>query len=230
VEVKKPFPAVPAYLPRRKGKMKIKWKGHACFFIECSGKIIVTDPFADSYGYPPLRERADLVTVSHDHNDHNAWQNLSGNPLVINQAGDFDLGEISIQGVASYHDQKQGALRGRNIIYRIKAEGLTLAHLGDLGHILSPAQVEALGKIDILLLPVGGTYTIDAEQAGQVLEQIGPAIVIPMHFKTPAIKLPIAPVEAFISKFARVVKKPFLDITGEDLQGATRVIVLDYLS
>ncbi|MEN6390352.1 MAG: MBL fold metallo-hydrolase [Syntrophomonas sp.] len=209
--------------------MKIKWKGHACFFIECSGKTIVTDPFADSYGYPPIRDTADIVTVSHNHNDHNAWQNLSGNPLVIKQVGDFDLGEISIKGVASYHDQKKGALRGQNIIYRMKAEGLTLAHLGDLGHLLSPAQLEALGKIDILLLPVGGTYTIDADQAKQVLEQINPSIVIPMHFKTPHINLPITPVEAFISKFARVVKRPFLDVNGEDLQGETRVIVLDYL-
>lgn len=210
--------------------MRIEWKGHACFLVECSGKIVVTDPFADSYGYSPIRGRADIVTVSHDHNDHNAWQNLSGNPLVLNQVGDFDLGAISIKGVASYHDDKKGALRGQNIIYRIKTEGLSLAHLGDLGHILSPAQLEALGKIDILLLPVGGTYTIDAGQAQQVLEQIDPAIVIPMHFKTPPINLPIAPVEAFISKFARVVKKPFLEVNSEDLQGETRVIVLDYLS
>lgn len=210
--------------------MKIRWKGHACFFIECSGKIIVTDPFADSYGYPPIRDTADIVTVSHDHNDHNAWQNLSGNPLVIKQVGDFELGGIYIKGVASYHDQKKGLLRGQNTIYRIKAEGITLAHMGDLGHILSREQVEALGKIDILLLPVGGTYTIDAEQAKQVLEQINPAIVIPMHFKTPAITLPITPVEAFISKFARAVKRPFLDVKGEDLQGETRVVVLDYLS
>lgn len=210
--------------------MKIRWKGHACFFIECSGKIIVTDPFADSYGYPPIRDTADIVTVSHDHNDHNAWQNLSGNPLVIKQVGDFELGGIYIKGVASYHDQKKGLLRGQNTIYRIKAEGITLAHMGDLGHILSREQVEALGKIDILLLPVGGNYTIDAEQAKQVLEQINPAIVIPMHFKTPAITLPITPVEAFISKFARAVIRPFLDVNGEDLQGETRIVVLDYLS
>lgn len=209
--------------------MKIKWKGHACFFIECSGKIIVTDPFADSYGYPPIRETADIVTISHDHNDHNAWQNLSGNPLVIKQVGDFNIGEISIKGVASYHDQKKGAQRGNNIIFRIKAEGITLAHLGDLGHILNPDQLEELGNIDILLLPVGGTYTIDAQQAKQVLEQISPGIVIPMHFKTPHVNLPITPVEAFISQFARVVKKPFLDVNGEDLQGETKVIVLDYL-
>ncbi|MEN6327929.1 MAG: MBL fold metallo-hydrolase, partial [Syntrophomonas sp.] len=141
-----------------------------------------------------------------------------------------ELGGIYIKGVASYHDQKKGLLRGQNTIYRIKAEGITLAHMGDLGHILSREQVEALGKIDILLLPVGGTYTIDAEQAKQVLEQINPAIVIPMHFKTPAITLPITPVEAFISKFARAVKRPFLDVKGEDLQGETRVVVLDYLS
>lgn len=210
--------------------MRIKWKGHACFFIECSGKTIVTDPFADSYGYPPIREAADIITVSHDHNDHNAWQNLSGNPLVINQAGDFDLGEIVIKGVASYHDQNRGALRGQNIIYRIKSEGLTVVHLGDLGHTLSPAQVESLGKIDVLLLPVGGTYTVDAEQAKQVLEQVAPPIVIPMHFKTAHIKLPIAPVEAFLSKFARSVKTPFLNVNKDDLPTETTIIVLDYLS
>lgn len=208
--------------------MIIKWKGHACFFIECAGKIIVTDPFADSYGYPPLRDTADIVTVSHDHNDHNAWQNLSGNPRVIKQVGDFVLGDISIKGIASYHDQHKGSLRGQNIIYRIKAEGATVAHMGDLGHILSPEQVEAMGKIDILLLPVGGTYTVDAELAKQVLEQINPAIVIPMHFKTPDVNLPLAPVETFISKFARAVKRPFLDVNGEDLRGETRVMVLDY--
>lgn len=208
--------------------MKIEWRGHACFVVKCAGKVIVMDPFDESYGYAPIRDAADLVTVSHDHHDHNASHLLSGSPPVIKQAGETHFGEITIQGIRVFHDKKNGALRGPNIIFKISAEGINLVHLGDLGHVLSKEHIGLLGRVDVLLLPVGGNYTIDAGDAFEVYQQLHPAVVIPMHYKTPACTLPIAPVEAFISKFDRVIKKPFLEIDKKDLPGEKRVVVLDY--
>ncbi len=208
--------------------MRIEWRGHACFFIDCAGKTIVMDPFDDSYGYAPLNGKADLVTVSHDHNDHNAAHLISGSPIMIKNSGETHFGDITIKGISTYHDKKEGKLRGSNLVYKISAEGINLVHLGDLGHVLSQEQIHAIGQVDVLLIPVGGTYTIDAQEAWAVYQQIQPSVAIPMHYKTPACTLPIAPVEAFISKFDRVVKRPFLEIKKEDIGGDRRIIILDY--
>lgn len=209
--------------------MKIKWLGHACFIIECAGQVIVCDPFDDRLGYPPVRGQADIVTVSHDHYDHNAAGLLAGQPLIVKQAGEFQAGDIKICGIESFHDQQEGSQRGNNIIFKITAENLNLVHLGDLGHILKPQQIDQLGRVDILLIPVGGVYTVDAGGAREIVEQVKPSIVIPMHYKTPAISLPIAPVEAFISKYDQVVIKPFAEVSTAELTQETRVLVLDYL-
>jgi L-ascorbate metabolism protein UlaG (beta-lactamase superfamily) len=208
--------------------MKIRWLGHACFLLETEKFKIITDPFNKEVGYPVINVTADVVTISHDHWDHNAAQLVGGSPMIIDQEGSFTYQEIQIKGIGSYHDDVQGKKRGTNIMYKISTEGMTLLHLGDLGHLLSDQQVREIGEIDILFLPVGGNYTIDAREAYKITELIKPRIIIPMHFKTPAISFDIDPVEAFTGYFEKVIKKPFLQIDELSPDYSTQVIVLDY--
>ncbi|NLU49052.1 MAG: MBL fold metallo-hydrolase [Syntrophomonadaceae bacterium] len=209
--------------------MKITWFGHACFLIEGGGLRIVTDPFDASVGYEVPGVRADVVTVSHEHYDHNAVGNVHGNPRVIRQPGEFQLDGVTIKGIPTYHDRSQGKQRGKNTVYVFNLEGMSIAHLGDLGHGLTPDQVKAMGRLDVLLVPVGGTYTIDAQEAVQVVNQLQPRVVIPMHFKTPHSTINIAPVEGFIHNYDRVAKRPYLEMSAPEPGTEMKVILLDYV-
>lgn len=210
--------------------MKLRWLGHASFLIETDGKKIITDPFDENVGYPLYDEEVDIVTVSHDHYDHNAVHLLKGNPVVVKGDGNFSWEEINITGYPSYHDKNKGKDRGENIIYKIRAAEIDVLHLGDLGHVLEDKMVEEIGNVDILLLPVGGVYTINADEAFTLAQKINPKIIIPMHFATPALSFELSPVEDFTSKFDYTVKKPYLDVSRKDLNSAGEVIVLDYTS
>ncbi len=170
--------------------MKISWLGHSCFKIEDdSGKVVVTDPFDESVGYPLPRIRADVVVVSHDHHDHNNVKVLEGDPKVIRGSGKQTAAGIEFEGIATYHDEKGGKLRGKNTIFCFEIDGVRVCHLGDLGHQLGEKETAALGPVDVLMIPVGGTFTLDAGGAKKVLGQIRPRIAIPMHFKTAAVHL-----------------------------------------
>jgi L-ascorbate metabolism protein UlaG (beta-lactamase superfamily) len=207
----------------------IKWLGHASFLLESAGIKLLTDPFNAEIGYQPYKEKVDIVTVSHEHWDHNAVDTLSGNPRVIRETGLSTIDDINILGISSFHDTKQGRERGLNTIFKISSENLDIVHLGDLGHVLSDRQIVEIGNVDIILVPVGGRYTVDAEAAYEVVEQLQPNIIIPMHFLTAHVSLKeLAPVEAFTAKFPRVIKKPFLEISKEALTWEARLIVLDY--
>ncbi len=208
--------------------MIINWLGHACFVIESSAGKIITDPFDSQLGYQQYRQPVDIATVSHQHWDHNAVQTLQGNPAVVSEAGQFEFGPLKITGVESFHDSHGGQQRGRNIIFKLMVEDLNLVHLGDLGHVLEPSQIEAIGPVDILLLPVGGVYTIDANQAKTVAEQLQPAVIIPMHYKTRHLSFELQPLEKFTGQFDKTVKKPSLKVTRSDLREAAGVVVLDY--
>lgn len=209
--------------------MIIKWLGHASFLLESAGIKLLTDPFNAEIGYQPYKEKVDIVTVSHEHWDHNAVDTLSGNPRVIRETGLSTIDDINILGISSFHDTKQGRERGLNTIFKISSENLDIVHLGDLGHVLSDRQIVEIGNVDIILVPVGGRYTVDAEAAYEVVEQLQPNIIIPMHFLTAHVSLKeLAPVEAFTAKFPRVIKKPFLEISKEALTWEARLIVLDY--
>ncbi len=209
--------------------MKIQWLGHASFIIETQGKRIITDPFDKKYGYQVFSQNVDIATVSHEHLDHNAVHELHGEPRVIKGPGSFALDEITIKGIHSFHDKYQGKNRGSNIMYKISSEGLNLLHLGDLGQILTNGQLAEIGEIDVLLIPVGGNYTIDAKDALTVVKQINPRIIVPMHFKTAHVTIDLAPVEAFTCQFERCVKKDYLELNKQDLSAEPLVIVLDYL-
>ncbi len=208
--------------------MRLTWYGHACFLIEGQGVKILTDPFDRSVGYPICQVEPDIVTVSHEHYDHNAVDTVLGNPVVVRGPGEHQPLGISIRGIATFHDRSGGKERGNNTVFVFDIEGIKVAHLGDLGHVLTPEQVRQMGTVDVLLLPVGGTYTIDARDAVKVVEQLDPRIVVPMHFKTPLCRINIAPVEGFLQNYDKAVKKPYLEITRKDLEGEQKVVVLDY--
>lgn len=159
--------------------MRITWLGHSCFSLEQDGYRIVIDPYEKVEGYPPLHTEANAVYCSHEHFDHNyraAVQLLSGgkNPFTV-------------ETVATYHDEKQGALRGENTIHVFKAGGVTVVHLGDVGHPLSEEQLAPLQNCDVLLVPVGGTYTVDADGAKQITDEVAPRVVVPMHYRNGAL-------------------------------------------
>ncbi|NLZ54107.1 MAG: MBL fold metallo-hydrolase [Thermoanaerobacteraceae bacterium] len=211
--------------------MKIRWFGHACFLLESQdGTKIVTDPFDGSVGYKIPMLEADIVTVSHDHYDHNYVEGVQGDPEVIKSPGELTIGSINIKGVPAYHDEVKGAKRGPNIIFTFDIDGIKVCHLGDLGHLLSKTQLEDIGDVDVLLIPVGGTFTLDAEGAAAAIEQFSPKIIIPMHFKTPAVSMPIDPVDIFLEKMGHgeQLDSHTIEITTEDIGDEPRIIVLNY--
>lgn len=216
--------------------MKVKWYGHAAFGITTSdGVHIVTDPYVPgSYdgavGYRPITDRADVVLQSHDHDDHAGANKLAGNPVIVKGAGIHKVKGLEFTGTATYHDTNQGRDRGTNTVFTFTADGLKVAFLGDLGHVLTDEQAKAIGPVDVLFVPVGGFFTIDAQGATKVAEQLQAKVVIPMHFKTDACKFPIAPVEDFVAGKANVVRagKTEVEITPQDV-AAPKVVVLDYV-
>ncbi len=209
--------------------MRIRWFGHACFVCEGSGVRLLTDPFSKEVGYAPPREKVDLVTVSHDHYDHNAVEGLPGRPAVIREPGRHRVRGLQVEGFSVFHDEVKGAKRGRNLIFVWEMDGIRLCHLGDLGHVLEPATVRELGKIDLLMVPVGGVYTIDAAGARKVVEQLAPRVVIPMHYRTPALTFELGPVEDFTRFFDRVRREKEFAGDGGSLPGEQEVVVLDYI-
>ena len=169
--------------------MILTYHGHSTFKIKGKRGTVITDPYEDYIGMPLPRLSGDIVTVSHDHKDHNAIKKVSGtsrreNPFIVDKSGEYEVGGISIFGVRAFHDANGGVERGENIIFTALVDGITVCHLGDLGHELSPEQIEDIGSVDVLLCPVGGIYTIDPELAVKTIRSIEPGIVIPMHYKT----------------------------------------------
>ncbi len=211
--------------------MKIKWLGHACFKLTSDkGISIITDPYDESVGYELPDEEADVVTISHGHHDHNYHEWVKGNPELVSKLGSFYVKDIPIKGIRTYHDEDQGEKRGANIIYCMELDGIRVCHCGDLGHVLTPDQVQEIGVVDVLLLPVGGTYTVDGAAAAKVAAQLKPRCIIPMHFKTPATQLPIQGVEPFLDLVGggEHLHRNHLVLNREDLGEQTRVVVLDY--
>lgn len=211
--------------------MRIKWFGHSCFKISGDRDIkIVTDPFDASVGYKIPRTDADIVTVSHSHFDHSNSDIVEGSFELVSKVGNFQIKDINIKGIASFHDNKGGSLRGDNIIYTYSVDGIKVCHLGDLGHILDSKQLDEIGGVDVLLIPVGGNFTIDAKEAVEVVNLLKPSIVIPMHFKTPLVDFPIDTVEVFLQKMGGGEKLPsqVIEINKDDLMRQKKVYVLRY--
>jgi L-ascorbate metabolism protein UlaG (beta-lactamase superfamily) len=209
--------------------MKIRWLGHACFLIEAEdGTKVITDPFDESVGYRIPKEKPDVVTVSHSHFDHNAVDLLQGNPEVVKNVEEKKIKGIVFKGIESFHDKSRGAQRGPNTIFVFAVDGLRLCHLGDLGHLLSSDQQKKIGEVDILFIPVGGTFTIDGLEAGEVSEQLNPRLIIPMHYKTKSCNIGIASCEEFLKGFTKVEKATEWQGNKESLPSEQTVLVLEY--
>jgi len=214
--------------------MKIKFLGHAAFLITTSaGTKIVTDPyepggFGGSIRYGRLTEPADIVIISHEHADHNFAKMVPGRPRVIRGLGEEAIKDVKLRSLATYHDASGGAERGENIVRVIEADELAVCHLGDLGHTLSAEEVAALGRIDVLMVPVGGTFTIDAEGATAVVSRLRPHIAIPMHYRTEKVGFNLSSVDNFLAGKPRVrrVEGCEIEVTKATLPEPTEVVVL----
>lgn len=205
--------------------MTISWYGQSCFKITgAAGQItIITDPFSKEIGLNPPRGNADIVTVSHDHYDHNNVKSLSGEPFVIDSPGEYEIKSVKMKGILSFHDAKE---KESNTIYIMEVDKIKICHLGDLGqNQLTDEQVEKIGQVDVLLIPVGGKYTINVSQAVKVVEQIEPRIVIPMHCKLSGLKISLDDASKFLKEFdiekKAAVNKLTLkkkDLTGKEME------------
>jgi L-ascorbate metabolism protein UlaG (beta-lactamase superfamily) len=209
--------------------MKIKWLGHSSFLITSdTGLRIITDPYEVGGGlsYGQIKESADIVIVSHDHADHNNVAAVQGNPKVVR--GTVEVKGIKFKGIPTYHDEAGGGQRGRNTILCFEVDGMRLCHLGDLGHQLSDSQAADLGKIDILFIPVGGFYTIDAKVATQLCDRLKPKVVIPMHYKIAKCAYPITGVEEFLrgKKEVNRLDSSQVEFKTGQLPATTKIIVL----
>ncbi len=188
--------------------MTITWFGQSCFRIEAKEGSVLIDPFAKSIGLKPPKPNDDIVLITHEHHDHNNREGITPEALVIDNPGEYERKGISVRGIRSYHDNTQGSERGLNTVYIIKAEELTVCHLGDLGQEqLSDTQVQEIGEVDLLLIPVGGTYTVDGKEAARITAQIEPKMIIPMHFKIPGLSIELEGVEKFIKEIGLTPEK-----------------------
>ncbi|MCJ7521960.1 MAG: MBL fold metallo-hydrolase [Dehalococcoidia bacterium] len=210
--------------------MEIVWLGHSCFRIRGKEATIVTDPFDKTLGYPVKKPTASIVTVSHQHPQHSYLGGVTGNPRVISRPGEYEIANVFINGIATFHDAEMGEQRGKNTVYLIQIEEVSICHLGDLGHVPTAEQIEQMSDADILMVPVGGGATIGATAAVETISLLQPKLVIPMHFKTEVVKMELAPLEPFLKEMGvkEFVSQPKLSVTKSSLPIETSVVVLDY--
>lgn len=215
--------------------MEISYLGHSCFEIKDKrgqgGLVtVVVDPFDPKVTGLALKKgvSADVLLITHDHPDHNFISAVSGSPYVISGPGEYEVKGVKVTGIKSWHDEEEGAKRGKNTIYTFVIGGVSLCHLGDLGTTLTDAQVEEIGKVDVLFVPVGGTYTVDPKKAVEVSTQLEPLIVVPMHYKTPGKNEVLHDVSDFVREFGKPQKNETeIKITKESLPLELEVVVLE---
>ena len=210
--------------------MEISWLGHSCYRIRGRQTTVITDPYSPGLGYSLGKPTASIVTVSHQHPGHSYTQGIGGNPRPITGPGEYEISNILIIGVATFHDDDRGKIRGKNTVYLIEMDEIAICHLGDLGHVLTNEQVEELGNVDVLLLPVGGVSTIDATMAAEIVRQLTPKVVVPMHYKTQALNWELEPVERFLKEIGalEVIPQAKLSLTKSNLPDSTQVFLLEY--
>jgi L-ascorbate metabolism protein UlaG (beta-lactamase superfamily) len=209
--------------------MKIKYLAHAAFLITSeSGTRIITDPYETSGAlkHGEIKETADIVTVSHEHGDHNNVAAVKGNPKAVRAGAEVE--GIKIKAIPAAHDDKGGSQRGKNTIFCFEMDGINVCHAGDLGHTLTDEQVKAIGKVDVLMIPVGGFFTIDAKTATKVGEQLKPKVIIPMHYKTEKLNFPITGAEEFTKGKSNVtrVNGSEIELKAGALPAVTQIMVL----
>jgi L-ascorbate metabolism protein UlaG (beta-lactamase superfamily) len=207
--------------------MEISWLGHSCFQLRGKNVTLITDPFSPQLEHSLGKINAPIVTISHNHPGHNFAGGVDGDPRIVRGPGEYEISDVLITGVASYHDNKHGQELGRNTIYVIHMDDLIVCHLGDLGHILQEEQLEEVADADVLLIPIGGQHTINATQAAEVISQVEPHIVIPMHY-SPSIGDVPNPLDKFCREMGieALNPQPKLSITRSALPAETQVVIL----
>src|SRR5581483_1841305 len=209
--------------------MEIIWYGLSCFRLRGKEATVLTDPCPPSSGYNPGKPTADIVTISHPHENHSYRKGVAGSPRFIDSPGEYEIEGVFISGTSTYHDSKRGSDRGNNIAFVFEQENLSVCHLGDLGHTPTSAQVEEMAGVDVLMVPVGGHSTIDATAAAEVVALLEPKLVIPMHYKTPGSTLELEPLDRFLKEVgvSSYEAQPKLSITASSLPHEMQVVVLD---
>jgi L-ascorbate metabolism protein UlaG (beta-lactamase superfamily) len=215
--------------------MEIKYIAHSSFIIKTKGATIVTDPYSADIGIKFPKTEADIITVSHDHSDHSNTRAVDGAPTIFDWPGEFEVKGVSLTGISTYHDAEKGSKRGSNIMYRFTTEGMKLLHCGDLGHELDDKTLELVGSIDILFIPVGGSYTIDSATAVKIARQIDPYIIVPMHYAYSELDQKtfgqLESVDKFIHAFGGGTSEKLqkMNIKREDIasETTTRIVLLE---
>lgn len=210
--------------------MQINWLGQACFKIQLKNAVVIIDPYEDKIGLKMPALKADILLTTHNHYDHNNINRIAGQPFVIDCPGEYEIKDVFIYGVKAWHDNEQGKKRGLVTMYLIKAEGLSIAHLSDLGQTsLTEQQLGIFEDADIVLLPVGGVYTVNGKEAASIVSEIEPKVVIPMHYQLPKLKEALEPVDRFLREMGlkNLLPEEKLKISKKDLpQEETRVVLL----
>ena len=207
--------------------MDVTWLGQSCFRLRGRSAAVVTDPFPPALG-PKLRLDANLVTVSHGHENHSHVQSVR-DAYVIEGPGEYEVAGVTVRGLPTFHDPRQGAEYGPNTVYVIELDDVRVCHLGDLGHALDDRALEAIGNVDVLLVPVGGGCALDGARAAEVVRQVEPRYVVPMHFGHPAIRTELAPVERFLKEMGVAETEPQsrLAVQASSGEAETKVVVLE---
>lgn len=212
----------------------INFYGQACFRLKGKNSSLVFDPYSSSFcGLPPLKLEAGIVCVTHAHEDHNdvsVVKATEGEPFIISGPGEYEIGGVNVVGISSFHDDKEGAERGKNVIYQVTMDDVNIVHLGDLGQKkLTQSQVEEISGCDILMIPVGGVYTVEAKDAPDIIAQLEPKIIVPMHYKIEGLKFPLVGVDAFLSTMGKEKSEPQskLSVSRERLPQEPEIIVLE---
>jgi L-ascorbate metabolism protein UlaG (beta-lactamase superfamily) len=209
--------------------MEIDWFGLSCFRLRAREATLVADPYEKKIGLKLPRPRADIVTISHNHAGHDNADGVAGNPKVINGPGEYEISNVFVTGVQSYHDKRSGRDRGKNTVYAINIEGINVCHLGDIGHVPNQSQADEIGDVDILLVPVGGGNALNASDAAEVVSLFEPMIVIPMHYRVPDLTLKLDPVDKFIKEIG--MKAPSLveslNLKKDGLPKEMQIVLLD---
>ncbi|QAY66491.1 MBL fold metallo-hydrolase [Paenibacillus protaetiae] len=216
--------------------MKLKWYGHSSFLLTSEeGTRVLIDPFNKFLGYRQPSVEVDILTVTHDHRDHNQIQVATGSYLMVHRPESYEKNGISVHGVPTFHDKVEGKKRGSNIVFTLQIDGISVCHCGDLGHLLSEEQIQAIGPVDVLIVPAGGGMTLNGAEAAQVIKQLNPKIAIPMHYRTKALglvgRLLFDKADKFIAASGcRHVELKELELTKESLSGYTgqTVVTLQY--
>ena len=209
--------------------MDVTWLGHGCFRLRGRNAAVVTDPYPPSIGLKLSRMDADLVTVSHEHENHNYTQVVRDGAYEIHGPGEYEVAGVSVIGVPTFHDAEKGSKHGRNTVYLIEIDDVRVCHLGDLGHKLEDAEAEAVASPDVLLVPVGGLTAMNAAQAAEVVRQLEPRYVVPMHYAIPGLKLQLDPIDRFLKEMGVTSSEPQPKLAVQRSSGEydTKVVVLE---